>query len=309
VSATNDVARMLTLVPWLLQRQGASIDEIAEAFDVPPDRIRRDLSHLDFCGLPGLGGGDLFEIDTIGDRVLVRMADELARPLRPTPREALRLVLTADAVAEVLGEDVPALRSAVAKVRASLGIPEVTADVLEPTGVGPSRGLRDAISDGRRVRLTYQRRDGSEPTSRVVDPWALHVVDGSWYLQAYDLRAEDRRTFRLDRVLDAEVLDEPVGHPAPQDVPPPRYVPSPDDLRATLETTVRGRWLVDALAVDAAEELPDGGLRLEVATDAPTFLARLVVMAAGEVTVVAPDTLRREVAELAAAARARYAAD
>jgi hypothetical protein len=133
VSAAGDVARMLTLVPWLLERPGASLTETAEQFGVDERTIRRDLGHLDFCGLPGLGGGDLFEVELVGDRIVVRMADELRRPLRPTPREALRLVLTVDAVAEALGDELPALRSAVAKVRDALGIPEVVADVLEPS--------------------------------------------------------------------------------------------------------------------------------------------------------------------------------
>jgi proteasome accessory factor C len=307
VSATGDVARMLTLVPWLLQRQGASIAEIADAFDVDEATIRRDLQHLDFCGLPGLGGGDLFEITTIGDRVLVRMADELRRPLRPTAREALRLVLTADAVGEALGEEVPALRSATAKVRASLGIPEAAADVLEPTGPAPSADLRAAIADGRQVRLTYQRRDGSEPTERVIDPWGLHVVDGSWYLQAHDHGAGEHRTFRLDRIVAAEVLDLPVRTPAPPDLPPPRYLPGPDDLPVTLEVTVRGRWLLDALQVDEVEDRDDGGARLTLSTDAPTYVARLVLMAGGDARVVTPASLRVTVRELATAARAGYA--
>ena len=94
MSATDDVARMLTLVPWLLERPGASLAETAAAFGVDERTVRRDLlDHLDFCGLPGLGGGDLFTVDLSGDRIVVSMADELQRPVRPTPAEALQLVL------------------------------------------------------------------------------------------------------------------------------------------------------------------------------------------------------------------------
>jgi predicted DNA-binding transcriptional regulator YafY len=309
VSAADDVARMLTLVPWLLERPGASLAETADAFGVDERTIRRDLSHLDFCGLPGLGGGDLFEVELVGDRVVVRMADELRRPLRPTPREALRLVLTVDAVAEALGEELPALRSAVAKVRAALGIPEVVADVLEPgEGRFVAEGRR-AVAAGRRVVLAYQGRADDAPQRREIDPWALHVVDGSWYLQGHDHKAGELRTFRLDRVADLEVTDEPASVPAPEVLPPPRYAPGPDDLEVELELTVAARWLLDAVDVDEVADHPDGGARVRLRTDAPSWLARLVLTAGGDAVVVAPPSLQAEVAGLARAAVTRYGED
>jgi proteasome accessory factor C len=199
MSATRDVARMLTLIPWLLQRPGAAIAEAADAFGVGERQIRADLGHLDFCGLPGLGGGDLFDVTVIGDRVLVEMADELRRPLRPTPSEALRLVLAVDAVADALGPELPALASAVGKIREALGVPERVADVLEPDTIELADRLREALAAKRRVRITYQGRADSELRERDVDPWTLHVVDGRWYLDGHDHDAADRRIFRFTR--------------------------------------------------------------------------------------------------------------
>jgi predicted DNA-binding transcriptional regulator YafY len=306
VSAASDVARMLTLVPWLLERPGASLREAADAFGVDARTIQRDLGHLDFCGLPGLAGGDLFEVDIVGDRVVVRMADELRRPLRPTPREALRLVLTVDAVAEALGEELPALRSAVTKVREALGIPEVVADVLEPGPAGFVADARGAVADRRRLVLHYQGRADGAPQRRELDPWALHVVDGSWYLQGHDHGAGGLRTFRLDRVAALEVTDEPVTVDAPDELPAPSYTPGPGDLEVTLELTVHGRWLLDAVDADEVLEREVGGARVRLRTDAPAWLARLVLTAGGEATVLAPASLREQVAGLATRALAAY---
>jgi len=307
VSATADVARMLTLVPWLLERPGASIDEIAETFAVDPATIRADLGHLDFCGLPGLGGGDLFEVTTVSDRVVVRMADELKRPLRPTAGEALRLVLTVDAVAEVLGDELPALRSAIGKVRAAVGLPEQAADVLGTDGPASLASLRDAIGTRRQVWLRYQGRTDPAPTERRVDPWGLHVVDGTWYLQGHDHGADDRRSFRLDRVVEFEVTDEPALIPRPSNLDAPRYVPGPDDTVVVLEVDARGRWLEDAVTVDEVSPMDAGGARLTFRTDAPAWVARLVLMAAGDARVIAPVELQEQVAGLARLVRERYA--
>lgn len=306
MSAPEDVARMLTLVPWLLQRPGASIDEIAEAFAVSPAAVRRDLDHLDFCGLPGLGGGDLFEVMTVGDRVVLRMADELARPLRPNAREAMRLVLTVDAVADLVDDELPALRSAVDKVRAALGIPESAADVVEPGGPATLDTLRDAVRSGRRVRLRYQGRADDALQEREVDPWALHVVDGVWYLQGHDHGAGDRRVFRLDRIAEAEPTDQPLHSTPPEELEPPRYVPEDDHLRVVLELGPAARWVLDAVTADVVEEQDDGGVRVWLRTDAPGWLARLVLMAAGEARVDEPAELAERVRAMAAEALAAY---
>jgi proteasome accessory factor C len=306
MSATEDVARMLTLVPWLLERPGADLDETAAAFGVDVRTIRRDLSHLDFCGLPGLGGGDLFEVDLVGDRIVVRMADELRRPLRLTPREAVRLVLTVDAVAEVLADELPALRSAVDKVRALTGIHEGVADVLEPEATRWTGPIREALRDGVRLRLAYQGRGDERPQDREVDPWALHVLRGTWYLQGHDLGVDDRRTFRLDRIADLETTGVPVTHLAPAQLPPPRYAPGPEDLTVVLRLQPAARWLLDAVDADEVEELDGGAVRATLRTDAPRWLARLVLMAGGHARVEEPSTLADEVVHLAAAARARY---
>lgn len=309
MSATEDVARMLTLVPWLLERPGASLDETADAFGVDASRIRADLGHLDFCGLPGLGGGDLFEVDLVGDRIVVRMADELRRPLRPTPREALRLVLTADAAAEALDTELPALRSAVAKVRAALGIPEQVADVVAPpTGLATIGRARQAVVAGRRIRLRYQGRGEAEPREREVDPWALHVVAGEWYLQGFDHGAGARRTFRLDRAAELLHLDEPATVPAPEQLPAPGYTPSPDDLEVVLDLAPGGRWLLDALEAADVVEGEQGWVRVHLTTDAPAWVANLVLMAGGQARVVSPPSLRAEVAGSARVALGRYGA-
>ena len=291
MSATEDVARMLTLVPWLLERPGASLTEIAETFGVRPTTIRRDLEHLDFCGLPGLGGGDLFDVSLVGDRVVVTMADELRRPLKPTPSEALRLVLTVDAVTEVLGEELPALRSAIRKVREALGVPEGAAEVVEPSAGAIVELLRAAIRERRRIRLDYQGRADRAPVPREVDPWALHLVDGAWYVQGHDHAARDPRTFRLDRVASLELLDVALEVAAPENLPPPRYVPKPNDTEVVVEVTPRGRWVMDALRVDDVEELPTGGARIRLRTDAPEWLAGTLLMAGTDVTVVEPRSL------------------
>lgn len=307
MSAVDDVGRMLTLVPWLLARPGASIAETAETFGVPQKVVRRDLERLDFCGLPGLGGGDLFEVSIVGDRVVVRMADELRRPLRLNPREALRLILAVEAVAATFGDELPALRSAMAKVRDAAGVEEGVAVELDPEGGRWLVALRGALRDRRRVRLHYRGRTDPAPRDRMVDPWALRVVEGAWYLQGHDEEARGLRTFRLDRVAEVEVLDEALEVTRPEhELPRPRYAPTEDDTEVRLRLRPGSAWLIDAIEPEHVGEAGDGVLEVRFHTDALRWVERLLLAGGAGVEVVAPEELRRAVHDAAEAALRRY---
>ncbi len=192
MSAVDDVARMLALVPWLLERPGATVQETAAVFGVAESKVREDLYHLDFCGLPGLGGGDLFDVSIVADRIVVSMADELREPLRLTPVEALRLVLIAEAVRDAVAGDLPELDGAIAKLRAAADVPRGVSVELDDTGARWLVPIRRAIESDRTVTFAYRGRADDAPQSRTVDPWGLTVAEGFWYVQGHD--HGDRKT-------------------------------------------------------------------------------------------------------------------
>ena len=85
-NARDQVQRLLALVPYLRDHDGALVDDVAREFGVKPKQILADLKVLWFCGLPGAQMGDLIEIDidaAEGEGVIhLTNADYLSRPLR-----------------------------------------------------------------------------------------------------------------------------------------------------------------------------------------------------------------------------------
>ena len=77
--------------------------------------------------------------------------------------------------------------------------------------------LVQACSDQRRVRIGYRSEAGSEWTPEV-DPWAVVVRHGRWYLLCHSHAADARRAYRIDRVHGVEVLDD--GFTPPVDLDP-----------------------------------------------------------------------------------------
>jgi len=63
------------------------------------------------------------------------------------------------------------------------------------------------------VRIDYRTEAGSEWLIEV-DPWAVVVRHGRWYLLCRSLTADARRAYRIDRVRGVEVLEDTFSPPA-----------------------------------------------------------------------------------------------
>jgi predicted DNA-binding transcriptional regulator YafY len=73
-----------------------------------------------------------------------------------------------------------------------------------------------ACSDQRRVRLGYRSEAGSEWVAEV-DPWALVVRHGRWYLLCHSHAAGARRAYRIDRIRGVDLLGDTFTPPADLD--------------------------------------------------------------------------------------------
>ncbi|MDT7551842.1 MAG: proteasome accessory factor, partial [Pseudonocardiales bacterium] len=100
---TDRLARLLSLVPYLLARPGIPVAEAAADFDISERQLRRDLELLWMCGLPGYGPGDLIDLSFAGDTVTVTEDAGMRRPLRLTTAEATALLVALRTLADVPG--------------------------------------------------------------------------------------------------------------------------------------------------------------------------------------------------------------
>jgi len=147
-TAQEQVARMLELVPYLQQRDGIPLEQVADDFGVSPAQIVKDLKVLWFCGLPNSVTGDMIDIDmdALEGEGVVRLsnADYLTRPLRLAPHEALALVVALRTLREAAaGVDRDAVDRALSKLETAAG--EAVAQTVVPRhsacGRSPSIGM------------------------------------------------------------------------------------------------------------------------------------------------------------------------
>ncbi|MDQ1377721.1 MAG: proteasome accessory factor, partial [Acidimicrobiaceae bacterium] len=90
-AAQDRLARLLAVVPWVAARDGPTIAEVCERFEVTEQDLLDDLDLLFLCGVYPFTPDSLIEVDVADGRVWIRFADYFRRPLRLTAPEGLAL--------------------------------------------------------------------------------------------------------------------------------------------------------------------------------------------------------------------------
>ncbi len=204
MKSTEQLSRLLKLVPYLQQHQGVSVTKVAEHFDITTRQVVSDIEVLQFCGLPEGFYGDLFDVDIDEVRdaghIFFRNADVLARPMRMRLQEATSLLVALDMLVETSGGS-EAARSALAKLRSLVGEVDPAVSVSVAAGRQEHRQLlQEAISGRRVLELTYLGSGRSPLTHPVVEPTRLRVDHGFAYLDAWSRPRSAWRSYRLDRI-------------------------------------------------------------------------------------------------------------
>ncbi|EFE70498.1 conserved hypothetical protein [Streptomyces viridosporus ATCC 14672] len=166
------------------------------------------------------------------------------------------------------------------------------------------------IAERRRLWIRYYSPARDEVTEREIDPIRLVSV-GHTYVEAWCRRSEARRTFRLDRVAEIRILDEPSAPPEVElrDLSEGLVQPAAEDPEVVVEVGPGGRWVAEYYPHDSADELPDGGLRITLRTPDPASLRRLALRLGRDGRIVEPRELADSARQAAREALAAYDGD
>jgi proteasome accessory factor C len=179
-SASDRVARLLAVIPWIAAHDGPTLTEISERFGVSRRKLLDDLEVLMMVGVPPYTPDTLIEVTVEGDRVWLRFADVFSRPLHLTPEQGLALVAAGTASQGLPGGDPHGpLATALGKLARVLGVEpgEALSVTLGETRPGVLEALRSAATEGRRVRIDYYAYGRDERTTREVDPHAVFAPE------------------------------------------------------------------------------------------------------------------------------------
>lgn len=185
-------------------------------------------------------------------------------------------------------------------------------------GARPAGKAFDAVASAtlqrKKIWIEYHARSDDKRTERTISPQRIAHYRETWYLDAWDEARNALRSFSVDRILRATVLDEPAFDVAEDELD--EHFASAygifggkADKTATLRFSAeRARWVADEKWHPQQEGtwLPDGRYELRIPYQNSRELVMDIMRHGPNVEVVTPDELRSEVKEQSRRAFEQY---
>ena len=300
--APERFAVLQALLAYLLDCCGDSNDAVVEAsdlterFHIPPDELEE---HLSLLNLVNFGGGCYAIYAELGDgKVRVDkelFGDTFRSPPRLTPLEARAIRLALEFVGPMIAADA---RTPLDRVRKKLEDTFGEFDLAQtpPPHAGAEEDLIATLTQGirerRLVELDYLK-EGEESTSEhLVEPYSIERRLPFWYVHTWDRTRDAERSFRLDRMKSARLLDEEFD---PRDGFEPRGLRDARPVQIWYSPEV-ARWRLER---GTARPLKDGSAIEEVPVGGEDWLIGEILWSRGEAVVREPKELRARIAERA----------
>ena len=289
-------------------RAGRRLDaaQVCEQLQMSPQELREDVAVLNVVNFGGgayvlyaevLPNGEI-EVDP------EPYSDTFDRPARLLPIEGRALLAAIELLGVHLSEHLITARE---KLEHALG--DVAKEGLLVSNARTddtiAREVGEAIEQSRLIELEYYAEYEDEFTTRVAEPYALINSPEGWYVRVFDPSKDQLRSFRLDRIKRADVLDETYERRAELDT-----IADVEGWQRTGEiegsrvahvwiSPEHARWVAEKRPVLA--ELDDGAVIVEWLFKGERYLVKEILKEAGDAAVLEPADVRERV--LAAAER------
>ena len=297
--------RLLGIIPHFADGEEVSLAELTELTGVEAEVLLDDLRDLTDYVIEPAGYVGSMGIQLEPDRVSIHSSHFL-RPMRLTLQElcALELGLAVLRGTRPIDERVlidrtrERVRQVIVQLPAWAGELPWEASPLPLTDTPVHRVARDAVEAQRKLRIAYRKADATQAELRVVCPYALLPLKGTWYLVAHCLESQGIRFFRLDRIEGTETEEGVFERPADfsvdalvregkafsaRDVQPMRVWYSPNIAR----------WIAER---EEGEHGADGSFVVEHRVADEGWAVRHVLQYGPDAEVLSPPSIRAAVA-------------
>lgn len=197
-------SRLFRIVYYLLEKGQATAPELAERFEVSVRTIYRDIDSLSAAGIPiyaeaGRNGGIRLMTGFVLDQAVLSKEE----------KQEILSALQSINITQNMGES-----QTLQKLSALFALPSDNWLEVDFSRWGDQKFdnekfelLKRAVIHCKSVRIRYAGADGTQ-RERVVQPHKLVYKSKAWYLKAFCMEKQEMRTFKLNRILDYEILNE-----------------------------------------------------------------------------------------------------
>ena len=207
-------SRLFKILYYLLDRKRATAPELAAEFEVSTRTIYRDVEALSSAGIPiyaepGRNGGIYLLQDFILDRAILSEHEK---------QEVLAAIQSIFATGYTGGKEMLTKLSALLNINTRNWL-EVDFSRWGKHVYDSSKFeiLKTAVIQCKEIRIVYENTN-SERSKRIVQPLKISYKSKEWYLKAFCMEKQDFRIFKLNRILELELLENTfVPKPYPEE--------------------------------------------------------------------------------------------
>lgn len=208
-------SRLFKIVYYLLDKGQATAPELAEKFEVSVRTIYRDIDALSGAGIPvyaevGRNGGIHLMKNFVLDKAVL------------SENEKQEILTALQSIQTVQNTD---NSQTLQKLSAIFHLDSENWLEVDFSRWGDEGGdnekfemIKSAVIHRRNVKIRYAGTYGGIG-ERVVQPLKLVYKGRAWYVKAFCTEKQDLRTFKLNRILDLEVLKESFNQPVFPETP------------------------------------------------------------------------------------------
>ncbi len=299
VGVIMKIDRLLGIVMILLQKEKVTAPFLAEKFEVSRRTINRDIEDLCKAGIP--------VVTTQGGNGGISIADGYRIDKSVLTYQEMEHVVAAlrgmDSITSKVGTDQLLgkffiKKEHVVSVRDSIIINLTSHYKSDLTG--KIALIKEAILSNRRINFRYYSSKGD--SQRRIEPYYLTFQWAGWYVFGYCLERRDFRLFKLNRLWELKLTEEPFQpreiSDKDKDKDFDRYFREELPITLLFDVSVKYR-LIDEYGIECFTVQEDGRLLFRTGFANKDYMLSWILSFGDKVEVVYPKGLKQEIKKIA----------
>jgi len=281
------------MVYYLLDKGKATAPELAEKFEVSTRTIYRDIDALSGAGIPiyaeaGRNGGIYLMNGFVLDKVVLSEEEK---------QEILTALQSINTTQNISNSQTLQKLSAIFNLNSEdwlevdfsrWGDKEYDNEKFEL--------LKSAVIHCRNIKIHYAGSYGTT-SERIIQPLKLVYKSKAWYLKAFCTEKQDFRIFKLNRILELEVLNESFQH---RDFPEQANISDAECNKIVLRFPEEMAYRVyDEFDKTQVQQQGDGSMVVSVSLPKDAWLTGFLLSFGTQVDIISPAYLKEVIAEQA----------
>lgn len=272
----------------MVANNGASLSEVAKHFEISEKHALELIGQLVVTG-PSQAGGGLVDIDfEDSDSIFVSDAKALDRPVKLSEFEASTLLGGLHYLEQFPNlVDSEIVAGLIRKIQQALPNADSPINVVAaPISSSISQVVAEAISSKLSIEIKYAGVTKDDLSVRVIDPVKTYSQDDFVYLKSWCRNSQAWRSFRMDRILEAQLGSEAINIP---DLEEP--IEAKREYLAAIELDKAYYGQLDQVDIVSFKEYMWHAVEVELRVYSRDWLVSLILASGGRMRAVRPEDL------------------